>query len=202
MLENKITLKDKINKHEDQILNGKLCRRKFLTMGLSALASLIIPCNSLASIENLLESPKSLCFQNSHTNERLETVYWQNGKYIPDALTEINHIFRDHYNGLVKAIDKNLLDLLFSLKENLKATEPFHLISGYRSPQTNSTLRKRSGGVAKKSLHMDGMAADIYLPGFSLSKLRHAAVDLRAGGVGYYPRSGFIHVDVGTVRYW
>ncbi len=171
-------------------------------MGLTVLASHMIPCKGLASIENLIDGPKSLYFYNSHTNERLKTAYWQDGKYIPDALAEINHIFRDHYNGLVKPIDTKLLNLLFALKENLKTPEPFHLISGYRSPQTNDLLRNRSGGVAKKSLHMLGMAADIYLPGYSLSKLRLAAVELRAGGVGYYPRSGFIHVDVGRVRYW
>jgi uncharacterized protein YcbK (DUF882 family) len=95
-----------------------------------------------------------------------------------------------------------LLDLLFTLRGELEAKEPFHIISGYRSAATNGLLRASADGIARNSLHLYGQAADIRLPGLPLSALRRAAVALKAGGVGYYPRSDFVHVDIGRVRYW
>jgi uncharacterized protein YcbK (DUF882 family) len=102
----------------------------------------------------------------------------------------------------VKEIDTDLLDLLFALHQKLEGTDPFHVISGYRSLATNSLLSSRSKGVAKNSLHIYGKAIDIRLPGYELKTLQRAAVDLRRGGVGYYSSSDFVHVDVGRVRYW
>jgi uncharacterized protein YcbK (DUF882 family) len=109
---------------------------------------------------------------------------------------------RDHRTGETKSIDPRLLDLLYAVKKRLGATQPFHIISGYRSPKTNAILRKNAGGVARKSLHIEGKAVDIRLPDAELSALRKVTMDLRGGGVGYYPKSDFIHVDLGLLRYW
>jgi uncharacterized protein YcbK (DUF882 family) len=138
----------------------------------------------------------------THTKESVATVYWVDGTYLPEALTDINRVLRDFRTDEVKPIDTGLLDLVCAIRVRLKAQDPFHVISGYRSPKTNAMLRKNNRGVARKSLHQYGKAVDIRLPGCSLSLLRRVATELRAGGVGYYPRSNFIHVDVGQVRYW
>jgi uncharacterized protein YcbK (DUF882 family) len=122
--------------------------------------------------------------------------------YVPQALAEINYILRDYRNGEVREIEPGLLNLLFALQQKLECTAPFSIISGYRSPETNSLLHSRSKGVAKNSMHLLGKAIDIRLPGHELKTLHQAAVDLRRGGVGYYPSSDFVHVDVGRVRYW
>ena len=110
---------------------------------------------------------------------------------------------RDHYSGEVGQIDPQLFHLLHHLRQTLGTEQPFEIISGYRSPLTNATLRQsRAGGVAKRSLHMEGKALDVRLPGVPLSELRDAALDLRAGGVGFYPREQFVHIDTGAVRHW
>jgi uncharacterized protein YcbK (DUF882 family) len=133
----------------------------------------------------------------------LEATYWEHGRYLPDALSEINYVLRDHRSGAVTDIEPGLLDLLHLLRSRLDARVPFHIISGYRSPETNAMLRRNgSGGVAKRSLHMQGKAVDVRVPGLELGHLRKVAMDARAGGVGYYPRSAFVHIDVGRVRYW
>lgn len=148
-------------------------------------------------------SERRLSFYNLHTGERLSTVYWARGRYVPEALGRIDRILRDFRTGEVKPIDRRLLDLLYALARRLEAERPFHVISGYRSPKTNAMLVSQSdGGVAKRSYHMRGMAIDVRLPERDLARLRRAAVALRRGGVGYYPRSDFVHVDVGPVRYW
>ncbi len=128
--------------------------------------------------------------------------YWADGQYIEPALTEIDIILRDFRTGEVESIDRNLLDCLQLLRQTLNLVEDFHVISGYRSAKTNQTLANESGGVAKKSLHMRGMAIDIRIPGIQLTRLRTAAASLKMGGVGYYPKPDFVHIDVGRVRYW
>jgi uncharacterized protein YcbK (DUF882 family) len=143
-----------------------------------------------------------LSFYNTHTGERLKSVYWAAGDYIAESLREINHILRDPRNDQVHDIDPRLLDLLFALRKEIDANQPFHVISGYRSPDTNAFLRAHSSGVAENSLHLVGQAIDIRSPGRTLSNLRKAAMALKGGGVGYYPKSDFVHVDIGRVRYW
>jgi uncharacterized protein YcbK (DUF882 family) len=143
-----------------------------------------------------------LTFENLHTGETLKTVYWANGSYVQGNLADINHILRDHRTDAVKAIDPRLLDLLHELKLTVDSRKPFAIISGYRSPKTNAKLRANSRGVAKRSMHLEGKAIDIRIPGYNLSHLRQAALSLRGGGVGYYPKSGFIHLDTGRVRTW
>lgn len=183
-------------------LNLMVSRRSIITGSLVAMASSFIPRRAFSAVKDLLLPERSLFLYNIYTGEKLRADYWSNGEYVTDALTEINHIFRDHFTETIKAIDTDLLDLLFSLKEKLNISEPFHIISGYRTPQTNARLRKRSRGVAKNSLHMYGKAVDIRVPGYSTKTLRLSAVELKGGGVGYYPRSRFVHIDVGEVRYW
>jgi uncharacterized protein YcbK (DUF882 family) len=146
---------------------------------------------------------RSLALDHTHTGERLSLVYAIGEQYMPDALSTLNHFLRDHYSGDVGVIDPQLFDLLHRVKTELGARQSFHVISGYRCPTTNQALRStRGGGVATRSLHMDGKAIDIRLPGVPLGELREAALSLRAGGVGYYPREQFVHIDTGRVRSW
>lgn len=179
-------------------------RRDFLKYAASFCAigagALILP--SQAGAASRLSSERRLKFLHLHTGETLNTTYWANGDYISEELNSINYLLRDFRSGDIEAIDKNLLDLLYLLQQNLGSAASYHIISAYRSPVTNALLRKRSKGVAKRSMHMQGKAIDIRLPGVQLKHLRQAALSLRAGGVGYYPKSDFVHVDTGRVRYW
>src|SRR5579883_2538876 len=171
-------------------------RRRFLTTaGAALLTTLATP--AIASLPR--RHARSLALDNLHTGETLRVDYWVNGRYQPDALGAVDHVLRDFRTGEVHRIDPALLDLLDALKRRLGTRAPYQVISGYRSPQTNAMLREMSGGVAANSLHIQGMAIDIRVPGRALSHVHHAAVSLRSGGVGYYPHSGFVHVDVGRV---
>ena len=145
---------------------------------------------------------RSLHFYNTHTGESLKTVYWQDGKYIGEALKDISYVLRDHRTNDMENIDPKLLDLLTDLHKELDSRKPFEVISGYRSPRTNALLHSHSNGVASKSLHMQGKAIDIRLTDRSLSTVRKAALSMGQGGVGYYPSSNFVHVDTGDVRHW
>jgi uncharacterized protein YcbK (DUF882 family) len=145
---------------------------------------------------------RSLAMYNPHTNESLNLVYCENDQYVPGALHEINFFFRDFRANLVKEIDPRLLDLLHTIHQESDDSKPFNLVSGYRSPQTNAMLAMQREGVARHSMHIEGKAADINLPGRHLSLLERIALALRFGGVGYYPQSGFVHVDTGRIRRW
>lgn len=141
-------------------------------------------------------------FQNTHTGESTKLTYWEQGKYLPDALAEINKLLRDHRTNDVTKMDPKLIDQLFVLRQKLDTNQPFQIISGYRSPRTNAMLRSNGRGVARHSLHMTGQAIDIRVPGRSLSQVRLAALSMSAGGVGYYPGPQFVHMDTGRVRRW
>lgn len=151
-------------------------------------------------------SPKranSLAFEHLHTNERLSLVYAVDGAWLPQAKSQLDYFLRDHYTGDVGVIDPQLFDLLHRLRMTLGVRQPYQVISGYRTAFTNERLRtKGGGGVAKRSLHMDGKAIDIRVPGVALTDLRDAALSLKAGGVGFYARENFVHVDTGAVRSW
>lgn len=177
-------------------------RRRFIELSVASALGLLSPCPVFGAIQHHRKGKRSLSFYNTHTGQSLETVYWVDGKYLPRSLGGINEILRDHRTNEIKPIDTKLLDLLCAIRVNLKSKQPFHIISGYRSPKTNAILRKRSGGVARSSLHLLGKAADIRVPGCCLVSLRQVAMKLRIGGVGYYPHSNFVHVDVGPVRSW
>jgi uncharacterized protein YcbK (DUF882 family) len=180
-----------------------LCtRRKFLRTGLIALAGVAAAAHpALASLPRF-KGTRALSFYNLHTDEKLHVAYWKDGKYDRTAQTPINHILRDHYSGDVHPIDLRLIDLLFDLQGRLHNSGTIEIISGYRSPRTNLMLANLSDGVAKNSYHTRGMAIDIRLPGSSLPHIHNIALAMRRGGVGYYPDSQFVHVDVGPVRKW
>ena len=139
-----------------------------------------------------------------HTGEKAEIVFKRNGRYDQAGLRKINHFLRDWRRNEPTKMDPRLLDLVWEAYRPVGARDYIHVVCGYRSPATNSMLRSRSKGVAKKSQHMLGKAMDFYIPGVSLKKLREIGLKMQGGGVGYYPRSGspFVHMDVGNVRHW
>lgn len=145
---------------------------------------------------------RALGLRHLHTGETLSVEYAVAGAYVPDALAAVNRLLRDFRTGDVHPIDPALLDLLHQLAQRLDTRHAFEVISGYRSPATNSALRRRSEGVAARSLHMVGQAIDIRVAGVALSTLRATALEVRRGGVGYYPVSNFVHVDTGRIRHW
>ncbi|MGA1797077.1 MAG: DUF882 domain-containing protein [bacterium] len=184
------------------MLPHMLTRRRFCQWGMLALGSTMLNRPAFAAVNSLLIPERSLNLFNVHTEESLKTVYWRDGKYIESSLADINHLLRDHHTDETTPIDPDLLDLLNALTRRLKTDEPIHVVSGYRTRATNAYLRRCYRNVARNSLHISGMAADIYLPGCRLSTLHKTAVHLRGGGVGYYPKDHFIHVDIGRIRYW
>ncbi len=182
-------------------------RRRVLQLGLhaaattAALPALLIPGRALAA------APRQLALAHTHTREDIDVVYAVGPHYEAPALRRLDHFLRDHYSGEVGRIEPALHDLLHALRTTLGpvggAPGTFHVISGYRSPRTNAHLQStRGGGVATRSLHMSGQAIDVRLPGVPLADLRDAAIALGRGGVGYYPREQFVHVDTGRVRRW
>ncbi len=177
-----------------------LSRRTLLRGALLGAAALALPRGARAALPP--EPERALAFVHTHTGERARIAYWAEGAYLPDGLAAIDRILRDHYSGAVHPIAPRLLDLLHALHRDLDASEPFHVISGYRSPETNAALAARSHGVATRSLHMTGAAIDVRLPGRALTALRDAALARRGGGTGFYPGPDFVHVDVGRVRRW
>lgn len=177
-------------------------RRTILKSGLLlAASSLSLP--TLAKNSSIATGDCCLRFYNTHTGEKLTSTFWAQGEFIPDALGDINKVLRDHRTNKVADIDPELLLLLGQLNGKLDNNKELHIISGYRAPESNAFLRGHgSGGVAKRSLHMEGKAIDIRLPGTDLRNLQKAAMSLQGGGVGYYDSSQFVHMDTGRVRYW
>ena len=181
-------------------------RRRFLALGaagsslpflsrLSALAAAV-------PVAAPLPPDRRLSLYNIHTGESTAAEYCRAGGLIPDGLAKIDHILRDHRNGETVSINVRLLDLLHTLARAVGAAEPYHVISGYRSPKTNDYLRTRGEGVAVNSLHLVGKAVDVRVPGIALRDLYRTAVKLAWGGVGIYPASDFVHLDIGRVRTW
>ncbi len=145
---------------------------------------------------------KRLSFYHTHTNKKLEIAYSRDGEYIDSALVEINSFLADFRTGDVTSMDPKLLDLMYDIRESLGSSGTFEVISAYRSPQTNEMLRDRSDGIAKNSQHLLGKAIDVRLDDVDLPKLRDVALAMQRGGVGYYEKSNFVHVDTGRVRRW
>jgi uncharacterized protein YcbK (DUF882 family) len=200
-------------------------RRRLIKMGMAGVGALLVPGLALAEWVRLAPesasplsrtvyrppssssrgtaSSRSLAVYNLHTDERLNVSYWERGDYIPGALREINYLFRDFRANEIKPMDPRLLDILYDLRVLTGSlSRPISLISGYRTPATNAMLAAASEGVARHSMHIEAKAADIHIDGVELSYLQRAALSLDAGGVGYYPRSNFVHVDTGRVRRW
>ena len=175
-------------------------RRELLKFGAAAgLAAIAAP--AWAQDFDIWE-PRRAILDNLHTGEKFNEVYYANGSYLPDALAEATRVMRDWRTGDEHFIDPGLFDALHAIGGKLETSQPFQIISGYRSPKTNAMLHARSKGVAENSQHTVGKAIDIRLEGVELRNLRNAALSLGAGGVGFYPVSNFVHVDTGRVRQW
>lgn len=177
-------------------------RRRFLRY--SSVAALGSALGTLAApaAQALAPERRTLRFVHTHTGEKLVAPYSQGGCYLPECLDRVSHFLRDFRTGESYPIDPGLLDILYDLQIQADREDAFQIISGYRSPATNSNLRSKSKGVAERSLHMQGKALDIRLTGFSTRKLRDLALSLQRGGVGYYASSDFLHIDTGRVRFW
>lgn len=148
------------------------------------------------------QEPRILAMNNLNTGELLESCYFNGKEYVDGELQKLNQFCRDHRRNEVHKMDKGLFDQLSQIQKLIGRESEVIVISGYRSPATNASLRKGSSRVAKKSLHMQGKAIDFRLDGVKLSTVRDAALSLKAGGVGYYPGSNFVHIDTGPVRSW
>jgi uncharacterized protein YcbK (DUF882 family) len=171
-------------------------RRVLRALGWAAL-SLALPFSPAA----WAAEPRSVSLYYTHTGERLEAVYYERGEYLPDAIDELSRLLRDYRTGEVRQFDARLFDTLHALNLACGAGT-YEVFSAFRSAKTNAMLRRQSGRVASNSLHVAGRAVDVRLPGRDTRRLRDAAVTLAQGGVGYYPRSNFIHLDTGPVRRW
>jgi uncharacterized protein YcbK (DUF882 family) len=147
-------------------------------------------------------APRSVSLYNTHTGEWVRTVYWADGHYIREAVRDINWVLRDHHTDEVRPMNAGILDLLGMLRGRLDCHDPFLVICGYRSAATNHRMYMRGDGVASNSYHIQGMAIDLRSERRDLSQVCSAAMSLKGGGVGYYPRSDFVHVDCGPVRTW
>lgn len=176
---------------------SRIARRAFLKSGLAGMLA-----GFTASVRASASESRSLVLVNTHTGEVLESVFWKDGLHLPGELGRLDWAFRDHRRSSVRPIDARLYDLLYELAGAAGVEARYQIISGYRSPATNAMLAARSSGVSSRSLHMVGQAIDVRLEGVPLAKLRELALARRAGGVGYYPASDFVHLDVGRVRAW
>ena len=195
---------DRLGQRVNSIIFNNAVTRRALLGGLASLTAMAaVP--AFASAPALLKGAgdfRSLSLVNNRTGEWLNTVYWAEGEYIPEALEAVNHIMRDWREDLAYRMDPHALDILSATQRLLECDEPFQVVSGYRTPKTNAMLRRRSRGVAKNSYHMKGMAVDIALKTRSVRQISRAGLSLGAGGVGRYSRSHFVHLDSGPVRRW
>ncbi len=187
---------------DSTLSNCLLGRRRALGFGLGVVAlGIASPLRgALAALPN--SGTRSLGFVNTHTNEKILATYWRDGVYDKGALKDINYVLRDHRTGEIARMDPQLLDLLVELHRRSGSRKAFQIISAYRSPKTNAMLAANSGGVAKRSMHTEAKAVDIRLYDVKLADLRDTAIGMKAGGVGYYGKSDFVHVDTGRVRRW
>jgi len=187
---------------DSTLSNCLLGRRRALGFGLGVVAlGIASPLRgALAALPT--SGTRSLGFVNTHTNEKILATYWKDGVYDKGALKDINYVLRDHRTGEIARMDPQLLDLLVELHRRSGSRKAFQIISAYRSPKTNAMLAANSGGVAKRSMHMEAKAVDIRLYDVKLADLRDTAIGMKAGGVGYYGKSDFVHVDTGRVRRW
>lgn len=177
-----------------------LDRRTFMVRGIAAIGLAALPC---APLRAAVAAPaRKLSFYHVHTGQWGKFTYWEQGNYVPEALLEINWFLRDFRNDTVTEMDKHLLDQLAVLQYMTGSDRAYEVISAYRSPQTNAMLYRTTDGVEEHSLHMRGQAVDVRLHGVELKNLHKAALSLKAGGVGYYPKSNFLHLDSGVIRSW
>lgn len=182
--------------------NNGLSRRRFLKgLACSSVMAFGTPKIVQAAFSGF-KAHKTLSLEHHHTGDTLHLTYFEHGRYVHGALQEISYFLRDYHNDEVHSVDPYLLDQLYDVKLLLGVNKPFHIVSGYRSPETNASMRRHSRGVARNSLHMQGKAVDIRIEGVSSRQIRDAALALQIGGVGYYPGSNFVHLDTGDIRTW
>jgi len=178
-------------------------RRSFLKSSVVLASALGAPAIARAATAiPVMPAERALRLYNTHTGESLRSIFWAEGKFLPDALKDINRLLRDHRNNAIAPIDPELLVLIDKVSAQFGSQKVLHVISGYRSPESNKMLAENSGGVATHSLHIEGKAIDVRLPGQDLASLHKAALRARGGGVGYYPDSQFVHMDTGRLRSW
>lgn len=180
---------------------GLISRRSFLNLSsMAAAGALLLP--SSKSVANVLSSERTLSFHNVHTDEELTIRCCPEKDYDRETRLRFSSLLRDHHADEVREMDPGLIDIFFALSAFTGSTGTFKILSGYRSPETNSWLRRFSHGVAEHSMHIEGKAVDIRMDDLSVSEIRQAGMALAMGGVGYYPRSDFVHLDTGRIRHW
>jgi uncharacterized protein YcbK (DUF882 family) len=194
-------------------------RRGFLLFAAAAAGSLIVPTDAIAAKPKAKKRPvsttapstpvavrpaseRTISLQVVNTGERWSGAYWRDGAYLPEAMRRLDTLLRDYRAGAVTRMDPALYDQMWEIHQRVGSSEPWRVISAYRSPRTNAAVRKSRGGVARNSFHIQGRALDIDLADRSVRAIRQAATALQAGGVGQYPRSDFVHIDTGPVRTW
>ena len=168
-------------------------------------ASLVVAAPTYSNAFGLLRGAgdiRRIRMYSGRAGESIDTIYWIEGKYIPEVMTEVNHFMRDWRSNDVIGIDARTVDIMAAAHRLMDVKEPYMMLSGYRSPRTNAMLRSQSGGVAKNSLHLKGQAADLRLKSRSVGQMAKAAAACASGGVGRYSRSNFVHMDCGPVRSW
>ena len=186
------------NHTEPCILRSRFSRRRRMAL-LSTLGLSVAP----EMISATLAYPElKLNLYNLHTTERVNTVFWESGRYNIDALQMIDNLLRDHRTGDVMPIDPRLLSFVYLVNTKLKNNHPISVISGYRSEETNRMLAERNAGVARNSYHIRGQAIDFRIEGIETSAIRDMGIRLRVGGVGFYKKSNFVHLDTGPRRHW
>lgn len=180
-----------------------LTKRRFLKqLVCGSLLAATTPSIAKAALRHYAPPPRTLALQRPHTGDAIQVTYFDQGRYLDDALSEVDYLLRDSHTDELHPIDPALLDQLYDLSQWLGIRQPIEVVSGYRSPFTNAQLRRQSHGVAKHSLHMEGRAIDIRIEGVPTAVIRQAAVAMQRGGVGYYPHADFVHLDTGDIRLW
>lgn len=177
-------------------------RRNIVKYGFAGLAVVMSGALKMLPAQARRSIGYSVSLRNAHTGELFSGVFRIGSYYVPSAFRKINRVLRDHRTGDIHPIDPKLIDTLARVQRDCRCSEAIQVLSGYRSKKTNDMLRRKSRSVARNSYHMKGQAADIRVPGSSTRKVRNTARALRIGGVGYYPRSSFVHVDTGDIRTW
>lgn len=180
-----------------------LQRRNLLKCGLAGIVAATVPVISTRSaMASNSYATWRISFRHARTGESFSGVYRVGDKYLPEAFERLSYVMRDFRTNEVFPMDPRVIDILSVIQRKMGTSESYETLSGYRSPKTNSMLKHETRGVASNSFHMYGQAVDIRMQNYSTDNLRRAALSLKAGGVGYYPRSNFIHVDTGKVRTW
>lgn len=196
---------DILDKHlsQDLLSNlNRLDRRRVLGLGLAGALASIVPLGFAKPAEAAANKSWRVVFRHTHTGESFNGVYRVGNKYLPDVFERMNYVLRDFRTGEVFPMDPRVIDLLAIVQRKAAQKQPVDILSGYRSPKTNNRLNHETSGVAKNSLHMYGQALDLSIKGYDSRRLQKIALNLNAGGVGYYPKSGFVHMDTGAVRSW